>query len=286
MQRRAAAVYVAFFLVIGAASYSLIATAQTPEVQFQNPKYSVSQGDTFRVDGQTYNVSELSASMEGGGHGGGASLSRSATITYTEQSAEYTETWSNNTSVAVGSSNWTVLVPNQSDPSQFTLREDVNRTTILQQDPNADNETVTRNGEEYVVVQNQDGNTMLVPASEYFPAPQTRQVSEGDTLQYQGNQTNVANVTQSGVEVTWTAPRTNTIDVSSGSNVTLSNQTYLAHFENNKTLQLTQNFESYRAQEEEITTFHTQENGLWGIVILCGSVAVLLVALAFLPSRY
>ncbi|RDI71937.1 hypothetical protein [Halopelagius longus] len=286
MQRRAAAIYVAFFLVIGAASYSLIATAQTPEVQFQNPEYSVSKGETFQVGQQTYNVSELSASMEEGGHGGGASLTRSATLTYTEQSAEYTETWENNTSVTVQDTNWTVLVPNDSDPSQFTLRQNVNRTSLLQQDPNADNETVTRNGEEYVVVQNQDGNATLVPASEYFPAPQSRQVSEGDTLQYQGNQTNVANVTQDGVEVTWTAARTNTIDVSSDSNVTLNNQTYLAHFKNNETLQLTQNFESYHAQEEEIETFHTQENGLWGIVVLCGSVAVLLVGLAFLPSRY
>lgn len=286
MQRRAAAIYVAFFLVIGAASYSLIATAQTPEVQFQNPDYSLSQGDTFQIDGQTYNVSEMSASMEGGGHGGGASLSRSATITYTEQSAEYTDTWENNTSVTVQDGNWTVFVPNQSNPSQFTLEQNVNRTAILQQDPNADNETVTRNGEEFVVVQSQGGNATLVPASEYFPSPQTQQVSEGDTLQYQGNQTNVANVTQSGVEVTWTAPRTNTVDVASNSNVTLSNRTYLAHFESNETLQLTQDFENYRAQQEEIDTFHTQENGLWGIVILCGSVAVLLVALAFLPSRY
>lgn len=286
MQRRAAAIYVAFFLVIGAASYSLIATAQTPEIQFQNPDYSVSQGETFQANGQTYNVSSISATMEGGGHGGGASLVRSGEITYTQQSAEYTETWKNNTSVTVGDGNWTVLVPNQSNPSQFTLRQDVERTQILEQDPNADNETVTRDGQEYVVVQNEGGNATLVPADEYFPSPKTRQVSEGDNLRYQGNQTNVKNVTQSGVEVTWTAPRTNVVEASDEGNVTLGNQTYLAHFPNNETMQLTQNFENYKSQKEEIESFHTFENGLWGIVILSGSLVFLLVGLAFLPSRY
>lgn len=286
MQRRAAAIYVAFFLVIGAASYSLIATAQTPEIQFQNPDYSVSQGETFEANGQTYNVSSVSATEEGGDHGGGATLVRSAEITSTEQSAEYTETWENNTSVPVGDGNWTVLVPNQSDASQFTLRQDVDRTQILEQDPNADNETVTRNGQEYVVVQNEGGNATLVSADEYFPSPETRQVSEGESLQYQGNQTTVANVTEGGVEVSWTAPRTNVVEASDGGNVTLSNETYLAHFPDNETLQLTSDFENYRGQQEEIESFHTRENGLWGIVILCGAGAALLVGLAFLPSRY
>lgn len=286
MQRRAAAIYVAFFLVIGAASYSLIATAQTPEIQFQNPDYSVSQGETFEANGQTYNVSSISATEEGGDHGGGTTLVRSAEITYTEQSAEYTETWENNTSVTVGDGNWTVLVPNESNASQFTLRQDVERTQMLEQDPNADNETVTRDGQEFVVVQNQGGNATLVPAEEYFPSPETRQVSEGESVQYQGNQTNVENVTESGVEVSWTAPQTNTIEASDNGNVTLGDQTYLAHFPDNETMQLTSDFENYQAQQEEIDTFHTFENGLWGIVILCGSVAGLLVGLAFLPSRY
>ncbi|SFH04245.1 hypothetical protein SAMN04488063_3676 [Halopelagius inordinatus] len=285
MQRRAAAIYVAFFLVIGAASYSLIATAQTPEIQFQNPDYSVSQGDTFDANGQTYNVSSISATEEEGGHGGGATLVRSGEMTYTEQSAEYTETWENNSSVTVGDGNWTVLVPEDSNASQFTLRQDVDRTQILEQDPNADNETVTRNGQEYVV-QNEGGSTTLILADEYFPTPETRQVSVGESLQYQGNQTNVENVTESGVEVTWTAPRTNTIEASDDGNVTLGDQTYLAHFPDNETMQLTSDFENYQAQQEEIESFHTRENGLWGIVILCGSVVALLVGLAFLPSRY
>lgn len=287
MQRRAAAIYVAFFVVIGAASYSLIATADTPTIQFENPQYSLSQGQTFEVSGETYNVSEISATAESGGHGGGSSLVRSAVITHLEQSAVYTETWENNTSVTVSGTNWTVLVPNSSNPAQFTLRENVNQTAILQQDPNADDETVTRNGQEYVIVDDGSGNATLIPANQYFPAPQTRQVSEGSTLQYNANRTTVTNVTQGAVEVQWNAPRTESREVSDQRrNISLGNQTFLVHFPNNSTLELTQDFEGYQEQSRAIAQFHTYQTGLWGVVILCGGVAVLLVGLAFLPSRY
>jgi hypothetical protein len=286
MQRRAAAIYVAFFVVIGAASYSVIATADSPSIQFENPDYSLSQGDTFEAQGQTYNVSSISATEESGGHGGGASLVRSGELTYTEQSVEFTETWENDSVVAVDDANWTVVVPNESDPAQFTLQENISETTLLEQDPQADNETVTREGQEFVVVQNGEGNATLVPADEYFPDPQTQQYSEGDTFQYDGNETTIANVTQESVEVSWTGPQTSTVEVSDEGNVTLGDQTYLAYFPDNSTMQLTQNFESYERQTEEIDTFHTRENGLWGVSIVSFTVAVLLIGLAYLPSRY
>ena len=60
MQRRAAAIYVALFVLIGAASYSLIATAQQPTVEFDNPTYELSQGDQLDVGGQTYTVASVS----------------------------------------------------------------------------------------------------------------------------------------------------------------------------------------------------------------------------------
>ncbi|ELZ31206.1 hypothetical protein C474_09517 [Halogeometricum pallidum JCM 14848] len=285
MQRRAAAIYVALFVVIGAASYSLLATAETPQIEFQNPEYELSSGQTFQAGSQTYNVTGITAEMEGGGHGGSASLARSGTIKYTNQSADYTASWENNSTVSIDNTTWTVLAPSGENATEFTLREDVNETALLQQDPNAEDELVTVNGTQQVVIQ-ENGTRRLVPANEYFPSPRSQNYSQGATLNYQGNQTTVTAVGGGAVEVSWTAPRTNTIDVSDQGNVTLGDQTYLAYFPNNETMQLTSDFESYNAQTEEIETFHTHENGLWGISILSFLTAVLLVGMAYMPSRY
>jgi hypothetical protein len=289
MQRRAAAIYVAFFLVVGAASYTLIATAQEPTVSFENPDYSLSQGDTFSIAGQQYTATEVQTEVEeggGGGHGGGggAEIVHSATFAWTNQSARYTETWENNATVTYENDEWVVVIPNESDPTSFTLRESIDRAGILANDTAADNETVVRGGQEYVVV-TENGSASLVPASEYFPDPQERGFGEDEPIQFRGNQTQVA-VTNESVTLSWTAPRQNTVQVGDRANATLGGQTYLAVFTSNDTVALTQDFENYRAQTAEIDSFHKQKNGLWGITILSGLSVVFLVGLAYLPSRY
>lgn len=289
MQRRAAAIYAAFFLVIGAVSYSLVATAEEPHVEFEDPAFELSQGETFTIDGQQYNVSEVTASSGGGGGGGhgggGGGLTRSATITWVNQSSQYSETWENNSSVALQGTNYTVVVPNTSDPNQFTLREELNETAVLQEDPQADDSVITRNGTRYVAIDRGEGNVTLVPAEEYFPDPETRTIQEGSTIEYQGNRTTVQQVNES-VTLTWTAPRENSVDVESGGNATLGGQQYVANLPDNSTLQLSRDYDNYQRQTREIAEFQERRNGLWGIVILSGVTMVLLVAMAYLPSRY
>lgn len=280
MQRRAAAIYVVFFLVIGAASYSLIATAEEPTVQFENPERQYQQGDRFTVNDREYNVSSISATTSDG------EVSRSGKLTWTNQSARYTETWANESNVTLGNQSYQVLIPNESDPSTLTLRKNLNRSAILQNDSRADNETVTRNGSEYVVVQQESGNATLVPADQYFPDPETRQLNEGQQIDYKGNRTTVENVSQADATLAWTAPRTNQVSLSDENNVTLNGETYLVNFPDNETVVFTQNFESYDRQTEEIATYHTHVNGLWGVTILSGATVLLLVGLAYMPSRY
>jgi len=268
MQRRAAAIYVALFIVIGAASYSLIATAQTPTVEFDNPEYELAQGDQFQVGDQTYTVSSVS---EGSGE-----------LQYTVESSEYTATWENDSTQTVDGDEWRVLVDEGEDPSGFTLQEEINETAILQDDPDASEETVEQNGTRYVVLNGDE----LVPADEYFPEPETRSFAEGDTIEYDGNTTTVDSVTTDAVALTWTAPRTNTIAVQSEANVTLGDQTYLGYVPDDSTMQLTQNFESYNRQTAEIDRVQTQTNGLWGVSIISFLTAVFMIGFAYLPSRY
>jgi hypothetical protein len=285
MQRRAAALYAAFFIVIAAASYSLIATAQTPTVQFENPAYELAEGDEFTAGGQTYTVSSVSAEMEGGGHGSPASLVRSGEFTWTNDSARLTVTWDNGSTVTYEGQERLVAVPSAEDPQGFELREVIDREAILANDTNADNETVTRDGTEYVVV-TENGTSRLVPADDYFPTPESTVYTEGQTIQYEGNESTISSVTSEAVTIAWTGSRTNTIGVGDEANVTVGGQQYLASFPNNDTLVLTQDYESYESQQASIASFQVHKNGLWGVSILSATAAVFLIGLAYLPSRY
>jgi hypothetical protein len=285
MQRRAAAIYVVFFVVIGAASYSLIATADAPTIQFQNPEHQLSSGDQFSAGDQQYTVSEINAEMTGGGHGSAPTLSRSGTIAWTNQSARYTESWDNNTTVTYQGEDYRLLVESADDPTSFELQETVNRTRILQEDSAVRNETITQNGTEYVV-REQNGNLSLVPAADYFPTPAATTYDEGQQIQYNDNATTVDSVASDSVTLAWNAPKQNTVEVGDQANVTLGGQQYLAYFPDNSTLVLTQNFESYDRQVAEIDTYHTQVNGLWGVSIASFLTAIVLLGMAYMPSRY
>lgn len=87
MQRRATAIYVAFFLVVGAVSFTLIATASPPELSFENPEYELQENETFTINGVEFRVQSIEAEMIGGGHGAAAHLKRSAVLVVTNESA-------------------------------------------------------------------------------------------------------------------------------------------------------------------------------------------------------
>ena len=291
MQRRAAAIYVAFFLVVGAASFSLIATASAPQLSFENPDHSLSQNDSFTLDGQEYTVSGISAEMEGGGgggHGGGgqAQLVRSGTLEYTNESARYTVEWANGSTVAYDGREWTALTNNGS--GSVTLEETLDRTAILENDSDVENETMTVDGQEYVV-ERASGNESreLIPVEEYFPEPETREFAVDDEVDdVENNTATVASVTAEAATLEYVAPRTNEITVENHANVTVGSTTYFAHFPDNSTMVLTQEFETYeqyRAAQESQTTM---TNGLWGVTILSGLSAFFLLGLAYLPTRY
>lgn len=261
MVQRAAAIYVAFFLVISAGAYAVIGTAQQPTVSVENPDYELSTNQTFDVDGRTYTVDSVS--------GGSAEAS------WVNESAGYTQTWDNNSSVTLqNNQSYRVLIPNESDPSSFTLREE----------QSVDRETVTQNGTEYVVMEDGENRT-LVPVSEFLPEPETRQYSEGETIQFQGNETTFANVSTDSVELQWTAQRTNTVSFAEGGTADLNGQQYVAHFPDGSTLQLSSDADAYRQQQQEITTFNDRIAGLWGVILLSVLAAVFLIVLGFLPAK-
>lgn len=286
MQRRAAAIYAAFFILVAVASYGMIATAQTPHVDLQNPAFELGQGDEFTVGDQTYAVSAIDAEIQGGGsHGGAATLSRSGELQWTNESARYTVTWENGSTITFEGTDYDVVVPNASDRTDVRLVEAIDRAAILRNDTAADNETITRDGQEFVVI-TEDGSSRLVPADDYFPEPATRTFSEGESVAIDGNETTLASVTADGATFEWFAPQTVTEGVADESNVTLSGETYLATFPDNSTMVLTQDYEEFNGEKAEIAAFERHKTGFWGVTAVSLATAVLLVGLAYLPSRY
>jgi hypothetical protein len=290
MQRRAAAIYVAFFIVVGAASYGMIATATAPTVGFDDPDHRLAEGDQLSVGDRQYTVSAVSAEVSGGGGGGhggggGATVTRSGELSWTNESARYTQTWENNSTITYRNETLRVLVASGDDPASFDLQEEINRTAILRGDPAVRNETVTVDGIEYVVRET-DGNRTLIEAGDYFPAPASTEYREGDTVQFQGNATTIADVSSDGATLAWTAPRTNTVSVEHRANVTVGDVRFFAYFPDNSTMLLESDYGVYQRQTQEIDTYHTHVNGLWGVSIASFATAIMLIGMAYMPSRY
>lgn len=284
MQRRVAAIYFAFFVIVGAGAYSVMAVADAPQISVEGETYQ--QGDTITAGGQTYTFSAVETTVEegGGGHGsgGGASVSHEAELSWTNESARFTATLANGTNISYQGSTYQVQIPNATDPARFTLREQQDPVAIVTADDAVYDEIVTINGTKYVTYRSNNTN---VPLSEYLPEPDSERVNEGDSLAYQNETTTVANVTSSSVLLTWTGPRENTMTFAEGENVTVGGTQYVATFPSNSTVKLSTQVAEYQNQLRAQHYFTERMNGLWGIIIISGIAAMLVIALAYMPFR-
>jgi hypothetical protein len=286
MQRRAVAVYVALFVLIAGGAGVLTATADSPEIGFENPDFEVSAGDSIEVDGEEYVVAEIAEVSEGGGggHGGGgggtsivATIERNVTV-------EQSEAWANGSTVEVDDREWRVEIAGE-DPSEFTLVAVLDRQAILEDDPQADNETVERDDGEYVVV-TEDGESTLVPAEEYFPAPEERSHAAGDSLEYNDRTVTVDEVTTGQAVLVWEATETESVEIAEEATVTIGETDFVAHFPDASTMQLSSDMEEYEAQVAQIDQFQQYNSGLTRVLVLALLSSLLLLGAAFLPSRY
>lgn len=283
MQRRAVTVYVALLLVVGAAAGGLVATADSPEVSFEDPAYEGGAGGSFEHDGRTYTVADVTENVEDDGHGG-ETVTLSGTVEWNETVTESTE-WANNSTVTYEEDDWRVVIEGE-DPSAFTLREVLDRQAILENDSAADNETIERDGQEFVIVTDENGEATLVPADEYFPEPEERRIEEGETIVYDGHDATVANVTASAAVLEWETTRAMSAELTPQGQVTLGNTTFVAIFPDSETVVLSSDIESYEAQQAEIDRFEQRMSGLTRVGWVVGATVLMLIAFAFAPSRY
>ncbi len=283
MQRRAVAVYVAFFVLIAAASYTLIATAEEPTITLEDADYELSENESFTVGDQTYTITEIEETEDEED----GTMTFAGTIEWVEEDVEMTELWADGDAVEVDGTDWEVQIDDEAeDPTAFTLEEILDRTAILEADPNADNETVDRDGEEFVVVES-NGDEQLVAADEYFDDPATITYSEGDTFIYNDQTVTVTDVTSDDVTITWTEDETNSENLEQGGMIELDDgNEYLSFFPGSSTVMLTQDTTSYDQQIEAQQEFADRVTGLNYTIVTSLLFVFSLIAFAFLPSRY
>lgn len=265
--------YFVFFLVVAAGAYTVMAVADAPTVHVEGGE-TYSQNDTFTKGGQEYRVSQVSP--DGG------------ELTYTNESFQHTREVENGSDISFRGGTYQAIVPNESNASEFTLRQTFNVSERLRQDPNVENQTLEReDGTTYVRYTN--GTTQ--PLGEYLPEPDEQRLSVGDTFQYQGNRTNVSAISSGTVELTWTAPNEQTAELTEGGNVTLGDQQYFAHFEGSGddarvVLAPTDaKYGEYNNQLQQQAYFQERMNGLWGVIVLSALAAIAIAALAYMPVK-
>jgi len=280
MQRRAVTVYVALFVLIAGAAGVLTVTAETPEITFDDPDFAVSEGDQIDANGEVYTVADITETEPD--DDGQTMISG---VLEREESAELSETWENESVIELDDGEWRVEITGD-EPTAFTLIEVLDRQAILEADDTADNETIERDDGEYVAITDESGETTLVPVDEYFPAPEERSYETGDSLEYGGETVTVDEITTDAVVVVWDGVQTTTIELEEESTVTLGGTEYIAHFPDASTLTLTSDIEAYTAQAAEIDQFNQYNSGLFRVILLAVLSSVLLLGVAFIPSRY
>ena len=137
MQRRWAAVCIAFFLVMAGSAYSVMALAEQPTVDVEGDTYE--NGSSFQQSGTTYNVSV--------GNGSGQ-------LTYNE-TVEMEETFANNTAIDYRNGSYNVSIEAGNESDSFALVAELDVAGILGNDSAVENSTFTRDdGTEVVVYRN------------------------------------------------------------------------------------------------------------------------------------
>lgn len=68
--------------------------------------------------------------------------------------------------------------------------------------------------------------------------------------------------------------------------VTLSGEEFFAHFESGDEVVLSADTQQLRQYNYDTKQYNIHTNGLWGVTILSGIVAILLIGIGYMPSRY
>ncbi|GAA0665521.1 hypothetical protein GCM10009020_08250 [Natronoarchaeum mannanilyticum] len=269
--------YTALFLVIAVGAFAFAGAAQEPAITVEDPEYNFSEGDEFEINGTTYAVTSVGMTEpSGGGHGGGGGAHMEATIEWnvTEQGSAELATGPDN-AIEYNDGEYEVVIENATNVSEFTLR----------QMPGDDVTVYTNDDGERVVEVQQDGETQIIPIDEY-QGLQRFNFSEGDAIQYDGQNATVGNVTNGSVQLSWSEEVTEDVTLTEGGTTEeFGDETLVAHFPTDSSVVLSTNVDAYNEQADQQSFFHDRTDGLLMISFLSGATGFILLGMAYLPRR-
>jgi len=185
MQRRAVAMYLAFFLVVGGVAYGLIQTTAAPTVAMEGESYA--EGDEVTLGERTWTVSSIAAESDGGGggHGGGGGVTVSGELSWTDESAELETTIDNGSEVPPTDVVW---------DGQTARRE----ATF------EDGSTATDGTTTYEVAVNDSAGTLTLTNAD--DAADNETLEAEDTFQFRGFEATVTDISDGAATVVWGNP--------------------------------------------------------------------------------
>lgn len=286
MQRRAAAVYFALFVLIGAGTLGFIQVGTSqPEVRLQAGE--LSSGDALTVEGVDYTVSDIGFG-ETEGEGEGEDIV--GTLTWTNESYVATATLDNGSTIPFEGEEYRVVIENRTDVSSFELVEAFNVTALLLADDDVENELATRNGTDHVVYR---ADQRIEPLSEWLPAPDRQgPFAVGETMPYAAEEGTVPAAVRSvepdAATLAWDSTDDREAELTEGGNVTLGETQYFAHFTDEEHVQLVPTDQYWAAYQEELAyedAWFERHAGLWAVVIASFLAAVILLSTAYMPVK-
>lgn len=172
MQRSAAIVFALFFMLASGSAYSIIATSTAPPIEVTTD-ITLNANESITVEGTTYTVENIHPGIN-------------ATIRWINQSARYTTTFENNSTVSAANVVW---------------QEQANRRTTLIRNGS----TITYNGTSYDV-QIASTNPPQVAYLNSTTSNDSRSLDTGSSIFYHGNQTTVVSIASESVTLAWGDP--------------------------------------------------------------------------------
>jgi lipopolysaccharide export LptBFGC system permease protein LptF len=260
MQRRWAAICLAFFLVTASGAYAVMAVAEEPSLDLEGDTYQ--ENDTLETNGTTYTFT-------------------GKTFTYNVTQEKET-TWQNGSTVAYEDGEYDVVIESGNQSDEFALVETFDVEAILQNDSDVDNQTYeSDDGTQFVRYRN--GTTQ--PLEEYLPERDVQTFTVGDTLTHEEETKTVDNVTAEEVTLVWEAEVAKEAGAKEGEVFELGGTEYVATYPQEGTVLITQDVEEYQRQVDNQKYFQERMSGLNYVIIFSLGTAFLLTALAFMPRR-
>lgn len=266
MQRRAAAMYVALFVIIAVGSIGFITAAEPPSEELDEFDYQLEPDDTFVLGDTEYTLTGID--------------SFSATVVWSEPDQPQASTITNESRIESDGTEFRVEIPSGEDPSSVTLVETY---------PDHDLETTEIDGVTYVIVGEED--PQLVSEDQYLLdefGPRERRelrVDESFVWDQAGTSVTVDAISETGVDVSWVGPMNLTRTIPRGEPVQLGGTTVAANFIGTEYIQLTTDIEAFQEHQDKLQTWDERFLGFWGIGVLSLIAAILIGGLSYLPRR-